>query len=799
MKGPLPHWLEQFLGVDPAESGEGTAWSLDHAWNWAPWVTLLFALFCIGLVGWLYLREHRGSGRFSLLVMVLLRLAAVAVVLLMIAELSLSRQRTGLPYVAVLIDDSASMATVDRYAEKSLGDQLNRQLADAGLEGLSRLNLAKAILLRQDGALLNGIEDRYKLRLYYVAGSARAQSGSVSEISQEITSLEATGESSRLGVGVRTVLDDLRGTPPTAIVLLTDGITTEGESLTEAAAYARRKNVPLFNIAIGSSDPLKNIKLHDLLVDEDVFVNDVVNFEYKLTASGLKGRTVQVVLREKDKPETLASMSVTLGEDNQTQRLNLPYRPTQVGEFRYIVEATPLSDEEQPEDNAEERTLHVHEGQIKVLLVQSYPNYEYRYLKHMLERDQTIRLRTVLQEADLKYAQEDSSALQVFPVRREKLNDEDDAALFYYDCVIFGDVNPAFLSQAVMQNLADFVKEQGRGVVFMAGPMYTPSAYRDMPLAPLMPVDLGNAPPPNVNMRDGFQVLPTELGLGSPHMQLGDSTSQTAEIWRNLPDLFYLYEAARLKPAARVLAEHPTRIGTDGKPLPIIAVQYVGKGKVLFHGTDETWRWRYRVGDVFFARYWVQAIRYLSRSKLRGEDNSAELTADRREYRRGESVRLRVQFLDDRSAPLDDDGVAVVIERAGQPNQQLTLHRSATSRGVFEGVFPSPADGAYHAWVATPTFAGGSPSADFQVVAPPGEYRQLQIDPRELVASASATKGKFYTPATAGTLLDDLPEGRQVPIESLEPIVLWNKWPLVFVFTALLVTEWVLRKRRGLL
>ncbi len=80
-------------------------------------------------------------------------------------------------------------------------------------------------------------------------------------------------------------------------------------------------------------------------------------------------------------------------------------------------------------------------------------------------------------------------------------------------------------------------------------------------------------------------------------------------------------------------------------------MHYVGSGKVIFHATDETWRWRFRVGDVFFARYWVQTIRYLSRSKLLGKDRSAELTVDRREYRRGEPVRVRVRFLDDRQAP----------------------------------------------------------------------------------------------------------------------------------------------------
>jgi hypothetical protein len=38
-----------------------------------------------------------------------------------------------------------------------------------------------------------------------------------------------------------------------------------------------------------------------------------------------------------------------------------------------------------------------------------------------------------------------------------------------------------------------------------------------------------------------------------------------------------------------------------------------------------------------------------------------------------------------------------------------------------------------------------------------------------------------------------------VPIESLPPKVLWNQWWLLSAFLGLLVTEWVLRKRKGML
>jgi hypothetical protein len=228
-------------------------------------------------------------------------------------------------------------------------------------------------------------------------------------------------------------------------------------------------------------------------------------------------------------------------------------------------------------------------------------------------------------------------------------------------------------------------------------------------------------------------------------------------------------------------------------------MQYVGAGKVLFHATDDTWRWRYRVGDVFFARYWVQAVRYLSRSKLLGKDRAVELAADRREYRRGEPVRLRVRFVDERQAPAADDGVTVVLEREGQQNQRVKLLRNATNRGIFEGTFSDSMDGKYHAWVATPTLEGGAASADFLVVAPPGELERIQMDAVEMKLAAEETRGRFYRIGEVDRLPGDLPAGNQVPIESLPPAVLWNRWWLLAAFLGLIVTEWILRKRKGML
>jgi hypothetical protein len=280
-------------------------------------------------------------------------------------------------------------------------------------------------------------------------------------------------------------------------------------------------------------------------------------------------------------------------------------------------------------------------------------------------------------------------------------------------------------------------------------------------------------------------------------MQLGDTPTETQEIWRRLAPLDWLLELPELKPGVRVLADHPTRLGPDGRHLPIFCLQYVGAGKVLFHATDETWRWRYRTGDTHFARYWVQTIRYLCRAKLTDAGRSVILSTDRREYAQDEPVRLRARFADERLAPADDHGVTIAVELSGRQTQRLVMQRTA-GRGVFEGQLDRPAPGGYHAWIVAPTLKGQTPATDFTVTPPAGEFADIRMDATGLRRAAEQTGGRFYTFDSADRLLGDLPSGHQIPIETLPPLPLWNQWPTLALFLALLICEWILRKRGGM-
>ena len=796
MKDQITLLLLWLLGVEVPSTGEGVQWQLVGAWRWSRPVALLIILVAVlaaAYVLWFYLRERSAAGRGLRLLLTGLRLSLIMLVLLvMIFELRLNFSRTSLPYLAIAVDESASMAIVDEWDDKELGSQLSQQTAAVGLSTTSRINLVKSFLLANDGQELRELARRYTLRTYTIAGSERKQSSDLDSYLKQVEQLEAVGQTSQLGASIRGILNDLRGTQPTALIVLTDGITTQGPTLSEAAEYARRKAVPLYVAGIGSERKIRGVDMADLVVDDIVFVDDYVDFDFNLTAYGLEGQTIQLVLKDEQNGEILARSEITAGVDGAARRERISHRPANVGSKEYVIEVDNLREELKDNRPQLSRQIEVRDDPIRVLLVQSAPTYEYRYLKNLLERDTTIQLNVVLQDADLEYAQQDRFALRVFPVSRDDL--------FEYDVLILGDVNLSYFTRSAMENVTSFVTEKGGGIILICGSQFNPGDFGRSPLAALSPVDLDETrvPDPDIDQTEGFSIHPTLLGLTSPHMQLGDSSAETVSIWGNLPEVYWMMEAGKVRTGARVLAEHPTKTGSDGQKLPFIALYYVPPGRVLWHATDETYRWRYRLGDALFARYWVQAIRYLSRSKLLG-NRGAEISSDRSEYQSGMPVQLRVRFFDERLASTIDDGVTLVVEGNEPKKRQVKLRRSEESPAIFSATLPSLPLGTYRGWLAVPALEAAPSPVTFQIVAPPGETAKREMNARDLKKAASVSRGKYFDASDLEKIADNLPPGRPVKVASMPPIPLWNNWRVLLLYLALLTCEWLLRKRAGML
>ena len=104
------------------------------------------------------------------------RLSLAALVLLMAAQVTLLLKRTGLPYVALLVNDSQSMSIADRYddkIQKALEDRI-KKISPQDAE-ITRWNLLRTLLCEQNAAMLKGLSDQYKLRIYFLTGLRLSQ------------------------------------------------------------------------------------------------------------------------------------------------------------------------------------------------------------------------------------------------------------------------------------------------------------------------------------------------------------------------------------------------------------------------------------------------------------------------------------------------------------------------------------------------------------------------------------------------------------------------------------------------
>jgi hypothetical protein len=744
----------------------------------------------------------------------------------------------------------------------------------------TRLQLAQSILLgsKPDWLATLSKKNRLKIHVFHLDAEGRAlklhdETGAPADIvepedlertERAVAALVPVGTDSRLGGALRQVIDYYRGAQLSGVIMFTDGVTTVDESLVQVSEYAAQKAVPLFFVGIGEDQETRDIELRDLQVEDPVFVNDKLIFEARITGAGYKDTTIPVVLKVKEgnKEKELSRENVKLDPTGKAVKVRLKHQPTEPGEKRYIVEAEVpknLADELLPGPGKRrlERDIFVQDSKlIRVLFIEGSARYDYRFVKNLLEREnpdkksnKTIDVKVLLVDSDEDFPREDKSALAAFPQTRQEL--------FQYDVVIIGDVDPRSvkLGEPRLRDLADFVKERGGGLLAVAGPQFMPHAYKDTPLAAVLPIEIGPPPIEPDERADGYNLDITPSGRMHPMFRFIPDEADNLALWKRLAPMYWWSENYRPKPLAEVLAVHP-RVKADAKVgkgqderYPLVLQQFVGPGRSMFFGFDESWRWRYREDELRFNQFWIQTIRYLARGKLA----RTELRLDRQsEYRVGEPIKVTVRFPDasvlrgggkaDAKMPPDAKVIITVehriktagageVEGSGEGEgpkteiQTLQLAKVEGSWATYEGVLTQTHPGEYRFWLTQPDVAkqqpnGKKPSATAIVVRPPGED-QLRYNERELIQAGAASRSKeelaaavsagrkdpgYYTVATADQVLEDLSletvaaTGQLVPYTPRPPWPVWNLFLFSFMPVMLLLTAgWILRKAVNLL
>jgi len=779
------------------------------------WVVGGILVATAALIAALYLRDlrtRRPAGRWALMLLRLVLVVCMAAILLepAIVDRKTYREESS---VVVLVDASKSMERHDtlrqpalRLAAAELAGLLTESQRDrlatgataaevltdeqnAAIDRLPRIVPVKHLLAGADG-LIEALRRQHNVELLTFCGETQPINVPEGQTLADLPLVDTTDAGDRTDIALALGrARELAGKKRlAAIVVITDGDANIGRSPVDEARRIRAENVPIYTVGVGNPDEPFDLELADVKSKKSAYINDTVVVTAEVKSSGYDEQEVVVALRSID--ETLAEETITLSARARLQRVQLTFVPEKTGLMPCTVEVRPLANEIRADNNEKRFEIEVVKEKRRVLLVEQFPRWEWRFLKNAIGRDPDFDLTMVLFHSHERAARGEEY-IPSFPTSKREL--------YQYEIIILGDVAREEFGAKQLDLIREFVEERGRPFVMIAGGRYTPYDYVGTPIEKLLPVVLKSDPAAQLGhtIDSGFNIEMTAAGWQHPIFMLENDRHENDRVWAELPPSYWCADVERAKTGATTLAVHPFLSNRYGK-LPLVVTQHYGAGKVLMLNIDSTWRWRYEYGDVYHYRFWGNILRWLIATPLEGEGKYVRLTTDKDRYRQGELVAVTARVSDKLYYPFTNGKVYVeLIDPFGSVDRvQLALADAKT--GLYEGRFTAATGGSWRLQSVVPELGeeGTQAALKIDVEAEEPEARSVQMRADVLADLAALTGGRFHMLDTAAAIPTEI-DTLIATSSTTDTRELWDTFLVILVFTAFITGEWLLRKRKG--
>jgi len=716
------------------------------------------AFLAVGGLSFLSWKRSVHRGRTAVLEILRMLAAAAVVILLWQPEWRTIINPDTKPKIAVLWDDSKSMTTVDAELPPVLSAA---PAVVARSEWVSQA-LASDLWLPLEADGRNDVEF-----LSFSSPDPEKSALSGTDIESPLSQLLENQTNLR------------------AVVLMSDGDYNLGQPPVVAAQKMRQRGVPIFAIPVGSETRLPDLDLLTVAAPTYGIVGENVQIPFTIRSS--LDRQVRTVVRLRDDAGREQSKDIILPPGEETYD-SILWRIDQEGSSTLEL-SIPVADGELiASNNSRKFTISGRPEKIRVLVIESLPRWEYRFLRNALSRDPGVELSCLLFHPQLG----PGGGLDYIDSFPEKLED-----LAKYDVVFLGDVGVKEdqLTAEQCALIRGLVENQASGVIFMPGSQGNQMSLLDTELSDLIPVILDEDRPGGFSESVAAPLTLTSEGRASLLTMLGDNEQENPEIWRRLPGFYWHAPVIKAKGGTEVLAVHGNRRDKFG-PIPLLVTKPAGSGKVLFMGIDSAWRWRRGVEDLYHYRFWGQVARWMSyqRNMAAGQRVRLFFTPERPEP--GATVTLNANAFDANGAPLETGTVAVDLTAPDGRTQRIELQKNDSAWGAFSGRFRVDLPGE---WKIRATASGAEDKPLETTLLAQGveiEKTGQPARPEVLEEMARVSRGRIIKPAQLGDLVKEinaLPEPR--PLESRIP--LWSHWATLVALITLLGIFWTGRKLNG--
>jgi hypothetical protein len=794
--------LNRLFGIPSAGigfGGDGVQFAFARplpAWAW-----LLVVLAAAALAIWSYSRlTGPKPARMALAALRALALVALAV-LISGPQLIRPNERVEKDWVLVLLDRSASMTIADAPGtgpDRPTREQQLRQAVQAAWPAFEKLSKNRTLVwLGFDSGI-------YDLKPGADGGPDLGK---------------PEGRRTSIGAALDQALARAAARPVSGVVIVSDGRSAD-EPSRAAVKRLKAEHIPVFAVPLGSPDPIADLAVHSVEAPAMAFVNDTIPVSVEIerlgASSAPSGGKVELV----DKATGLKLDERTLEPDMWTERrarLTLTSKPDQAGKRAWIVRVVPDGPDLIRENNTAEVAVEFVDRPLRVAQFDGYPRWEYRYIKNLLLREKSVRSASLLLASNRQYLQEGEITLDALPRSPEEWAK--------FDVVIMGDLPASMFSREQLEQLKEHIAVRGAGLLWVGGAAATPGAWRDSPLADLLPFSLGSAEGSSEQTvrpwDEPVVMFPAAPARRLRLLELGESPEEGWPARLSDPSTGWslLHYAQRIdpgavKPTAEVLASFsPASAGavTDNPPpsaTPAVLSMRYGAGRILYVATDEIWRWRYARGEALPERFWLPLIRLQGRESLARSSAPAMLEVAPRRPEVEQPVRVAVTLLDQSLLDSAPASITVRLKRADDaaPASLTLAPEAGTSRAgpkgsarSFATMWLPPEPGKYHLEVSDAFLAGIPLAADVDVTLPDDELRHPETDHPLLAALSKETEdggGRVIPASDLKTLADPavLPN-REVRIAGTPDVqTLWDKPICLALLVLVLGLEWAGRR-----
>ena len=718
-----------------------------------------------------------------------------------------------------LLQLSESTAPFERAFLEAL-DEYGSQLAASGsrsitsaiamFDRMSRFRRAERSLLDPSSGILARLIKNHDVELFALSTSeaqglwdVRATGTPSTELgvrpSSSITDL-SSGVSGRMTVATTGTVaaGESEADGRTAVVLITDGRHNSGPSPLETARLLGARGIPLYTVGFGSTQEPPDLALVELHHPDIVFQKDRLRGTMVLKDRMPPGQSFVVQIEHADEivwQKQLTTQDLPLRRidfefsvDALVERLGTQLDP-QVRHYALPLSLqasiSPLEGETETSNNQRTMRFMAVTRSYKLLLIDGRSRWETRYLRNVFARDEQWQVDTVLvgPATDRSSLPRGDSA-NMFPT--------DEATLFDYDLIIFGEVPPGMLAEREQAWIRSFVERRGGGLVFIDGRREHLRLLDAKTLGPLLPVSWLSA---------RLDALPTRLqltneGAGNAAFTLQSTGPANQDFWRRLPAPRALVATEAL-PGTEVLVE--AVVGE--RTLPVMVTRSFGAGRVLYSAFDETWRWRYKAADSYHQRFWNQVAKWVMQRPFAVSSEYVSLDSGPPSYAAGQTAEIRARLRGTDGRPVSDATVDALLWRDGQIVSTVSLAAEASAYGVYVGRTAPLSEGQYEVTVQASGFSNQAMNVRTSFVALPPVSEELQetaCNDGLLREMSLASGGRFLREEQIGQLselLSPLSTGHVVESDTL----LWQSYWWFSAIVGLLTMEWILRKRAGLL